>query len=136
MTSAADENARSADRKHTSGGVFAAVDRHLGAGIGKKDKQRGKNCPCMGKCARRYACFSENFWHSEGWTPRIEALMEAVAKLGRTTRHQVTDSRWRLETKERKVRTEVTRGIIAGAPKEADTVKVVSQETLYRQPKA
>ena len=27
------------------------------------------------------------FWHSESWTPRNEALMEAVAKQVRTTRH-------------------------------------------------
>ena len=28
------------------------------------------------------------FWHSEGWTPRNEALLEAVLKQARTTRHQ------------------------------------------------
>ena len=27
------------------------------------------------------------FWHSEGWTPRNEALLEAVLKQARTTRH-------------------------------------------------
>ena len=32
--------------------------------------------------------FSVYFWHSEGWTPRNEALLEAVLKQARTTRHQ------------------------------------------------
>ena len=27
------------------------------------------------------------FWHSEGWTPRNEALLEAVLKRARVTRH-------------------------------------------------
>ena len=27
------------------------------------------------------------YWHSEGWTSRNEALMEAVVKQARTTRH-------------------------------------------------
>ena len=31
--------------------------------------------------------FAEMFWHSEGWTPRNVALMEAVVKQARTTRH-------------------------------------------------
>ena len=31
--------------------------------------------------------FSENIWQSEGWTPRIEAVMEAVAEQVRITRH-------------------------------------------------
>ena len=31
--------------------------------------------------------FSVYFWHSEGWTPRIEALLEAVLKQANTTRH-------------------------------------------------
>ena len=29
-----------------------------------------------------------NRWHSEGWTPRNEALLEAVLKQTRTTRHR------------------------------------------------
>ena len=41
----------------------------------------------MGECARRCASLSVYFWHSEGWTPRNEALMEAVDKQVRTTRH-------------------------------------------------
>ena len=31
--------------------------------------------------------FSLYFWHSEGWTLRNEALLEAVLKQARTTRH-------------------------------------------------
>ena len=31
--------------------------------------------------------FSVYFWHSEGWTPRNEALLEAVLNHARTTRH-------------------------------------------------
>ena len=31
--------------------------------------------------------FSLYFWHSEGWTPRNEALLEAVSKRARVTRH-------------------------------------------------
>ena len=31
--------------------------------------------------------FAVYFWHSEGWTPRNEALLEAVLKRARVTRH-------------------------------------------------
>ena len=31
--------------------------------------------------------FSVYFWHSEGWTPRNEAILEAVLKRARTTKH-------------------------------------------------
>ena len=31
--------------------------------------------------------FAVYFWHSEGWRPRNEALMEAVVVQARTTRH-------------------------------------------------
>ena len=31
--------------------------------------------------------FSVYFWHSEGWTPRHEALLEAVVEQAKTTRH-------------------------------------------------
>ena len=59
-----DEYVSSEDRKHTSGGVFVAVDCDLGAVIGKEEgavvsipRQRGKNCPSMSKCKRKFACF-------------------------------------------------------------------------------
>ena len=41
----------------------------------------------MGECQRNYAGFAAYFSHSEGWTPRNEALMEAVVKQASTTRH-------------------------------------------------
>ena len=31
--------------------------------------------------------FSVNFWHSEGWTPKDEALLEAVVKQAKVTKH-------------------------------------------------
>ena len=34
-----------------------------------------------------YAGFSGYCWHSEGWTPRIEALMKAVVKQASISRH-------------------------------------------------
>ena len=30
---------------------------------------------------------SAHFWHSEGWTPKNESLMEAIVKQMRTTKH-------------------------------------------------
>ena len=39
------------------------------------------------------AHFSVNFWQSERWTPRNEAIMEAVLKRARTTKHP-----WLMET--------------------------------------
>ena len=55
--------AGSEDRKHTSGGVFVAVDSNWGSGYGSR--RRGncvdprkwwKNCPSIGECQRRIAC--------------------------------------------------------------------------------
>ena len=66
-----DENASSEDRKHTSGGVFVAVDSNLGAVIGKED---GAVTSVPG---------------NEG-APRTAASMEVV-KQARTTRHPVVD---------------------------------------------
>ena len=35
-----------------------------------------------------FSLFSFGYvWHSEGWTPRNEALIEAVVKKARKTRH-------------------------------------------------
>ena len=75
------------DRRHTSGGVFVAVDTNLGAVLGKEE---GAVTSIPGN-ERRIAqallnarggmpSFSVYFCHSEGWTPRHEALMEAVVK--------------------------------------------------------
>ena len=31
--------------------------------------------------------FAAYFWHTEGWSPRCEAILEAVLKRARTTKH-------------------------------------------------
>ena len=31
--------------------------------------------------------FAAYFWHTEGWSPRNEAILEAVLKRARTTKH-------------------------------------------------
>ena len=56
------KNASGEDRKHTSGGVFVAVDSNVGAVVGAEEGaidsisgNEGKSCPSMGICARRYA---------------------------------------------------------------------------------
>ena len=40
----------------------------------------------MGECETP-ACSQVCFWHSEGWTPRNEALLETALKQAKTTRH-------------------------------------------------
>ena len=89
-----DESASSEDCKHTSGGVFVAIDSHFGAVIDKEEGAVGSILGNEGRIAqawvnvRRGMLFSPcTFWHSEGWTPRKEALMGAVVKQARTTRH-------------------------------------------------
>ena len=79
-----DETAGSEDRKHTSGGVFVTVDSNLGAvvGAGRLSRSRAMKAESPKQCV-----FSVYFWRSEGWTPRYEALLEAVLKQARTTRH-------------------------------------------------
>ena len=82
-----DERAGSEDQKHTSGGVFVAVDSSLGAVVGEKE---GAVMSIPGN-ERRIAqvwvnvrggmqMFAANFWHTEGWSPRHEANLEAVLK--------------------------------------------------------
>ena len=82
--------ASSEDRKHTSGGVSVAVDSSLGAEEGAIDSISGN----QGRIAEAWVnvrgglrVFSVYFWHSEGWTPRNEALLEAVLRQATTTRH-------------------------------------------------
>ena len=79
-----DENASSEHRKQTLGGVFVAVDSNLGAVIGKEEGAVESIPGNEGRIAQEWAnvrgglrFFSVYFWHSEGWTPRNEALMEA-----------------------------------------------------------
>ena len=78
----------------TSGGVFVAVDSNLRAVL---DKEEGAVTSIPGNeriIAQAWVnvrggmrVLAVHFWHSEGWTPRSEALMEAVVKHARTTRY-------------------------------------------------
>ena len=59
-----DENAGTEDCKRTSEGVFVAVDSNLvvvvgaeGGAIDSIPRRRRKNCPSMGECTGRPACF-------------------------------------------------------------------------------
>ena len=85
-----DGNASSEDRKHTSGGVFVAVDSNLGAVIGKEEGAV-ESIPGNGRRIAQALVNDRVFfvyvWHFEGWTPRYEALLQAVVKQARTTRH-------------------------------------------------
>ena len=84
----------SEDRKHTSGGLFVAVDSNLGAVVGAKEGAIESIPGNEGRIAQAWVnvrgglrVFSVYFWHSEGWTLRNEALLEAVLKQTGTTRH-------------------------------------------------
>ena len=89
-----DETTGSEDRKHTSGGVFVAVDSNLGAVEGAEETAIESIPGNEGRIAQAWVnvrgglrVLSVYFWHSEGWTPRNEALLEAVLKQARTTGH-------------------------------------------------
>ena len=89
-----DERASSDHRKHTSGGVFVAVDSKLGAVVGAEEGTSTSIPGNEGRIAQAWMnvrggsrVFSVYFWHSEGWTPRNEALLEAVLKQAKATRH-------------------------------------------------
>ena len=89
-----DEKANSEDRRHTSGGVFVAIDSNLGAVVGKEEGAVTSIPGSEGRIAQAWVnvrggmrVFSFYLWHSEGWTPRNEALMDAVVKQVRITRH-------------------------------------------------
>ena len=87
---AADEKASSKDRKHTSGGVFAAIGQ-----ITAKEEGAVASIPGNeGRIAQAWVSvrggmwvFAVYFWHSEGRTPRNEALTDAVVRQARTTGH-------------------------------------------------
>ena len=72
------ETASSEDCTRTSGGVFIAVDSNPGAVVGVKQEAAASIPGDEG-----VRVFSVYFWHSEGWTPRNEALLEAVLKRAR-----------------------------------------------------
>ena len=87
-----DDTAGSEDRKRTSGGVFVAVDSNLGAVVGAEEGAIDSIPGNEGRIAwvnvrRGLRVFSVYFWHSEGWAPRNEALLEGVLKQAGTTRH-------------------------------------------------
>ena len=78
-----DERASSADQKHTSGGIFVAVDSNPGAVVGAVVSipgNEGRTAQAWVNTRGSLRVFSVYFWHSEGWTPRNEALLEAVVK--------------------------------------------------------
>ena len=89
-----DERASSEDRKHTSGRVYVAIDSNLGAVEAAEEGviesipgNDGRIAQALVNVRGRLCVFSVYFWHSEGWTPRNEALPETVLKQARTTRH-------------------------------------------------
>ena len=88
------ENAGSEDRTRTSGGVSVAVDSNLGAVIDNEEGavesipgNEGRIAQARVNVRGGMRVFSVYFWHSEGWTPRNEALIEAVMMRMRSTRH-------------------------------------------------
>ena len=77
-----DETRGSEDRKHTSGGIFIAVDSNLGAVVGEEEGAVASIPGNEGRITR--ACvnvrggmriFAVYIWHSAGWPPRNEALL-------------------------------------------------------------
>ena len=82
-----DERASSEDRKHISQKNFVAVDSNLGAVVGAEEGAIKSIPGSEGRIAQAWVnvrgalrVFSVYFWHLEGWTPRNEALLEAVLK--------------------------------------------------------
>ena len=82
------------DRKHTSGGIFVEVDSNLGAVVGAEEEatesipgNEGRIAQARVNVRGELRVFSVHFWHSEGWTPRNEALLEAVVNQAKGTRH-------------------------------------------------
>ena len=84
------ERASSVDRKQTSGGVFPAFDSNLGAVVGEEERavasipgNEGGTTQAWLNMRGGMRIFSVYFQHSAGWTPRNEALLEAVLKRAR-----------------------------------------------------
>ena len=84
------EKAGDEDRKHTLGGVVVAIDNILGAEEGAIESIPGYE----GRIAQAWVTvrgglriFAVDFWHPKGRTSRNEALMEAVLKRTRITKH-------------------------------------------------
>ena len=88
-----DENAGVEDRKHTSGGDSVAVDSNLGTVVGAEEGAIVSISGNEGRISQAWVnvrgglrVFSVYSWHSEGWTPRNVALLEAVVKQAKDTR--------------------------------------------------
>ena len=79
------ETAGTEDRKQTSGEVFLAVDSDLEA-VASIPGHEGRVTQASVNVRGGMRVFSVYFWHSEGWTPRNEALLEAVLKRARVTK--------------------------------------------------
>ena len=85
-----EETAGNEDRMHTSGGVAVAIDSNLGAEEGATESIPGNErriAQAWVNVRGTLRIFSVYFWHSEGWTTRNEAIMEAVLKKAWTTKH-------------------------------------------------
>ena len=89
-----DERASSEDRTHTSGGVFVPIDSNLGAVVGAEEgaiesipRNEGRIAQARVNVRGGLRIFSVHFWHSEEWSSRNEALLEAVLKRTRATKH-------------------------------------------------
>ena len=81
------------DSKHTSGGVFVAVDSNEGAVVGAEEGvvvsipgNEGRIAQAWWNAQGSLRVFSVYFWQSEGWTPRNEALLHAVVKQAEVTK--------------------------------------------------
>ena len=71
-----------------------AVDSNLSAVVGAEEAAIVSTPGNEGRIAQAWVnvrgglrVFSVYFWHSEGWTPRNDSLLEAVVKQVNTTRH-------------------------------------------------
>ena len=85
-----DGRARGEDRQHTSGGVFIAVDSNLEIGeregaVASIPGNEGRITQAWENVCGGMRIFAVFFWHSEGWTARNEALLEAVLKSHQTS---------------------------------------------------
>ena len=67
----------------------AVVGVEQGA-IGSISGNEGRNAPSRGECL--LGVFSVYFWHSEGWTPRNEALLEGSSDASKNYQTAVVDS--------------------------------------------
>ena len=94
-----DERAGSEDQKHTSGGVFVAVDSNQGAAVGEEEgavmsiQEMKEDLPRSGQM---YVEGCECLQHLSGTRrdgpPRSVAFLEAVLKRARTTKHPWADN--------------------------------------------